>query len=83
MSIKFEPVRTVTLTPPKEMEIASVEMLDDGQTPSIQLQTRRPNGDAKKLISIRVDPEVIAWFKAPGDGWQSRMNEALRKAAGL
>lgn len=83
MSIKFEPVRTVRLTPPADMEITSIEMLDDGQTPSIQLQQRRPNGDAKKLISIRVDPEVIAWFKGAGEGWQTRMNEALRKAAGL
>jgi uncharacterized protein (DUF4415 family) len=83
MTIKFEPVRTVTLTPPKEMEIASITMLDDGQTPSIRLQQRRPNGDAKKLISIRVDPEVIAWFQDAGEGWQTRMNEALRKAAGL
>lgn len=83
MSIKFEAMRTVTLKPPEEMEITSITMLDDGQTPSIHLQPRRPNGDAKKLISIRLDPEVIDWFKAGGEGWQSRMNDALRKAAGL
>jgi uncharacterized protein (DUF4415 family) len=37
----------------------------------------------KKAISIRLDQEVIDRFKATGDGWQSRMNEALRKAVGL
>ena len=29
------------------------------------------------------DQDVIAAFRAQGPGWQSRMNEALRKAAGL
>ncbi|MCQ0970676.1 BrnA antitoxin family protein [Paracoccus sp. TK19116] len=32
---------------------------------------------------MRLDPEVIDRFKADGPGWQSRMNDALRKAAGL
>ena len=44
----------------------------------------RPKSDnPKQAISIRLDAEVIERFKASGDGWQSRMNEALRKAVGL
>ncbi|CAH0339945.1 BrnA antitoxin family protein [Rhizobium sp. CECT 9324] len=44
----------------------------------------RPKSEApKQAISIRLDAEVIARFRATGDGWQSRMNEALRKAVGL
>ena len=35
----------------------------------------------KKKISLRVDAEVLAHYKATGPGWQSRVNEALRKAA--
>ncbi len=37
----------------------------------------------KVAVSLRLDPEVVARFKAEGPGWQSRMNEALRHAAGL
>lgn len=37
----------------------------------------------KQALSIRLDQDVIEHFKASGDGWQSRMNEALRKVAGL
>ena len=40
---------------------------------------RPPSG--KVRISILIDPDVIEKFKATGDGWQARMNEALRKAA--
>jgi uncharacterized protein (DUF4415 family) len=35
----------------------------------------------KKKISLRVDAEVLAFYKATGPGWQSRINEALKKAA--
>lgn len=37
----------------------------------------------KKQITLRLDEEVVARFRETGKGWQGRMNEALRKAAGL
>lgn len=37
----------------------------------------------KVAVSLRLDPEVVARFKAKGPGWQTRINEALRQAAGL
>src|SRR6266852_4023191 len=33
----------------------------------------------KKLISLRLDQDVIDRFRAGGPGWQSRVNAALRK----
>ena len=32
----------------------------------------------KSAISLRVDPEVLNWFKAQGPGYQTRMNAVLR-----
>lgn len=43
----------------------------------------RPKGSAKRLVSLRLDQAVIDKFRAEGPGWQSRINEALRKAVGL
>ncbi|WP_236016220.1 BrnA antitoxin family protein [Brucella endophytica] len=43
---------------------------------------RRANGNAKQLITLRIDPEVIEFFKSGGPGWQSRINDELRKIAG-
>lgn len=37
----------------------------------------------KQPVSLRLDPDVVAWFKRGGEGWQTRINEELRKAAGL
>lgn len=51
-----------------------------------KLMTRggRPRKAApKEAVSLRLDPDVVAHFRAGGPGWQSRINAALRKAAGL
>jgi uncharacterized protein (DUF4415 family) len=32
------------------------------------------------LVSLRLDKEILERFRASGPGWQSRINEALRKA---
>ena len=37
----------------------------------------------KQPVSLRLDREVIDWFKRKGEGWQTRINDELRKAAGL
>ena len=44
----------------------------------------RPKGSttsAKSQVTLRLDNDVLERFKAGGPGWQSRINEALRKAA--
>jgi uncharacterized protein (DUF4415 family) len=44
----------------------------------------RPKKTApKEAVNIRLDPDVVAHFRAGGPGWQSRINAALRKVAGL
>jgi uncharacterized protein (DUF4415 family) len=40
----------------------------------------RPKSENKKLlVSVRYSPEVVAYFKATGEGWQSRMDGVLRQ----
>ena len=34
---------------------------------------------AKIAITVRYSPEVIEYFKSEGEGWQKRMNEALKE----
>ena len=36
----------------------------------------------KELVSLRIDQDVLEHFQASGPGWQDRINDALRKAAG-
>jgi uncharacterized protein (DUF4415 family) len=40
----------------------------------------RPKSENRKLlVSVRYSPEVLAYFKSTGDGWQSRMDSVLRQ----
>ncbi|MGH6953807.1 MAG: BrnA antitoxin family protein [Alphaproteobacteria bacterium] len=32
----------------------------------------------KRLISLRLDADVVAWFRKQGRGYQTRMNAVLR-----
>lgn len=34
--------------------------------------------EKKELLSIRLDPGVVAWFKKQGQGYQTRINAVLR-----
>lgn len=42
----------------------------------------RPPGSAKEQVSLRIDKDVLERFRAGGPGWQTRINDALRQAAG-
>ena len=45
---------------------------------------RGPQKAAKKIpLSLRLSPEVVKHFRAKGRGWQTRIDEALRKLVGL
>jgi uncharacterized protein (DUF4415 family) len=36
----------------------------------------------RELVSLRIDQDVLEFFQEGGAGWQDRINDALRKAAG-
>jgi len=43
----------------------------------------RPKFENKKLLlSVRYSPEVVAYFRATGEGWQGRMDGILREYVG-
>jgi uncharacterized protein (DUF4415 family) len=68
-------------------EFASRMTADEALPPGFLAAVRRGRGPgkkpSKKLISLRLDPDVIEAYQADGPGWQVRMNDALRKAKKL
>ncbi len=43
-------------------------------------RARGPQAPATKIsTTIRLSPEVIGYFKSGGQGWQSRIDEALKE----
>ena len=77
--------RAITLKPPKSISAKvadrdnppwSEEMLG----PPVMRRGRGPQkAPTKVLTAIRLDADVIAFFRAQGARYQSRINEALRR----
>jgi uncharacterized protein (DUF4415 family) len=44
---------------------------------------RPPSENPKQAIKLRIDADVVEYFRTTGPGWQTRINEALRRAAKL
>jgi uncharacterized protein (DUF4415 family) len=57
---------------------------DDPDNPSLtseelaRLELVRPEDRAKVPVYIRLDPDVVEFFKSGGPGYQTRINAALR-----
>lgn len=59
-------------------EALPVEML--AAFPQTRSRGGRPPGSRKKAVSLRLDIDVLEKFRSTGPGWQSRINEALKRA---
>jgi uncharacterized protein (DUF4415 family) len=74
---------------PRSAEYDDAPELTDAQLNSAVLEIGgRPVGrprleQPKRAVNLRLDADIVDAFRAGGAGWQTRMNEALRKAAGL
>jgi uncharacterized protein (DUF4415 family) len=44
---------------------------------------RPKSASPKEAVNLRLDADVVEYFRKTGPGWQSRINEALRRVAGL
>lgn len=57
----------------EDIDLSDVPELDDNFFKKAQLKLPE-----KLPITIRLDADVIAWFKSQGKGYQTRINKLLR-----
>jgi uncharacterized protein (DUF4415 family) len=43
------------------------------------LRGRPRSANPKQLVSVRYSPEVLAYFRSTGEGWQGRMDGVLKE----
>ena len=51
----------------------------ESMVPMRALRGRPRSASTKQLVSIRYSPEVLAYFKSTGEGWQSLIDRVLRE----
>ena len=86
---KITPRRVIRMpTPAENAKILAAAKADPDAQPLTKKQLAamvplksvrgRPKSETKKLlVSVRYSPEVIAYFRSTGDGWQGRMDGVL------
>ena len=68
----FDRVRAMT---EEELE-AAIDQDEEGEFDWSTVQVGIPG--PKQQLTVRFDADVVAWFKAQGAGYQTRMNAVLR-----
>jgi uncharacterized protein (DUF4415 family) len=64
---------------PDTYEVSAREIAEMKPIGETRRKPGRPKSDVpKEQVSVRYDADVLAAFRASGDGWQTRMNDALR-----
>jgi uncharacterized protein (DUF4415 family) len=63
--------------PDELLDLSDIPEITDWSNAIRHGQFYRP---VKQQTSIRLDADVLAWFKAQGKGYQTRINEILRDA---
>ena len=60
------------------------ESLSEAELDAFPLTRARLRGaqkaPVKEPVSLRLDADVVAWFRGTGEGWQTRINEILRRS---
>ena len=58
----------------KDIDLSDIPELDDAFFDKAELQL-----PAKQSVTMRLDSDVLAWFKQQGKGYQTRINRLLRR----
>lgn len=85
-TVKTRSGRTLVLPTPEEDAEINRGIAADPDTfevPSEDFKLLRRRGrprldTTKEQVSVRYDADILAAFRATGEGWQTRMNDALR-----
>jgi uncharacterized protein (DUF4415 family) len=68
---------------PSDPRAAAEAAFKTATTKPVEEPAKKPSlPGAKEVVSLRIDRDVLDFFQEQGPGWQERMIEALRKAAG-
>jgi uncharacterized protein (DUF4415 family) len=48
------------------------------EEPAVAVKPQTING-VKQIVTIRLDVDMLEWFKSAGPGYQTRINQVLRE----
>lgn len=70
-------IRAAAMADPDAKPLSAGQL--NAMVPMRALRGRPRSENPKQLVSVRYSPEVLEFFRASGEGWQSRMDHVLRQ----
>jgi len=74
---KRKELRKLAARPDREIDLSDIPEIREIPSDAVIGRFYRPK---KATVTIRLDADVLAWLKATGDGYQTRINAILRTA---
>jgi uncharacterized protein (DUF4415 family) len=69
-------LRRIAALPDSQIDFSDIP---EGNPQASDIQVGRFYRPIKQLVSIRVDADVLAWYRGQGRKYQTHMNEVLRR----
>jgi uncharacterized protein (DUF4415 family) len=76
---KRKQLEVIANRPDKEIDLSDIPEILHIPADAVIGKFYRPK---KTSVTIRLDSDVVAWLKAPGGGYQTRINAYLRQLMG-
>ncbi len=73
---KHKELRDLAARPDNEIDLTDIPEIQEIPSDAVIGKFYRPK---KVTVTIRLDADVVAWIKASGDGYQTRINAYLRE----
>jgi len=73
---KRRDLQALAKRPDSEIDLSDIPEIREIPTDAVIGRFYRPK---KASVTIRLDADVLAWLKASGEGYQTRINEYLRR----
>lgn len=72
-------ITAAAMSDPDSIPLTDEEWEEVERTGRVGRRGRPKSDTTKEHITIRLDADIIAAFRATGAGWQTRINEVLRQ----
>ena len=73
---KRNKLKKLAARPDCEIDLSDIPEVQELPSDAVIGKFYRPK---KASVTIRIDTDVLAWLKASGEGYQTRINEYLRR----
>jgi uncharacterized protein (DUF4415 family) len=79
MKFELDPQNPPPLSPKQIAALEALRALPDSEIDYSDIPDETAYHPAKEITTLRLDTDILAWLKAQGKGYQTKINTILRR----